>query len=202
MQSNMLIVGITGGIGSGKSLICKIFEALEIPVYYADERAKWLQNNDTDLVQAIKNAFGPRSYNAQGLLDRAFMAAQVFNNDAKLTLLNSLVHPKVAQDFYRWQQQHTYAPYVIKEAALLFETGSHQALQKIINVNASAELRMSRVLLRDRQRSREQVLAIMSKQWSDQERAKLANYTIENNENSHVVPRVLAIHHKLVQLRS
>lgn len=199
MQSNLLTVGITGGIGSGKSLICKIFEALQIPVYYADKRAKWLQINDADLVQAIKDAFGSHSYNDQGLLDSAFMAAQVFNNDAKLTLLNSLVHPKVAQDFYRWQQLYTSAPYVIKEAALLFETGSYQSLKKIINVNASAALRIRRVLLRDSQRSKEQVLAIMSKQWSDQERAKLANFTIENNESSHIVPKVLAIHNKLVQ---
>lgn len=199
MHNETLTVGVTGGIGSGKSLICKIFETLGIPVYYADERAKWLQSNDDELVQAIKSAFGPGSYHEHGVLNRAFIASQVFENDEKLSLLNRLVHPKVAQDFQRWQQLHTQAPYVIKEAALLFETGSYQSLKKIINVNAPAALRIKRVLLRDHQRSKEQIVAIISKQWSDQERTKRADFTIENNESSHIVPKVLAIHHKLTK---
>ena len=199
MQTSTLTVGITGGIGSGKSLVCKIFKALNIPVYYADDRAKWLQTNDIGLVEAIKDVFGENAYNDQGVFDKAFIANQVFNDKAKLQLLNDLVHPKVAQDFYQWQQIYTLAPYVVKEAALLFETGSYQSLHKVINVNAPTELRIRRVLLRDQQRSKEQVLSIIARQWNDQQRAKLADFTIENNENSHIVPKVLAIHSRLLQ---
>ncbi len=199
MQTSTLTVGITGGIGSGKSLICRMFEALNIPVYYADERARWLQTYDSGLVESIKDTFGANAYNAQGVFDRAFIADQVFNDKAKLQWLNNVVHPKVAQDFYQWQQANILAPYIVKEAALLFETGSYQSLHKVINVNAPTELRVRRVLLRDQQRSKEQVLSIISKQWNDQQRAKLADFTIENNENSHIVPKVLAIHSKLLQ---
>lgn len=200
MQNKTLAVGITGGIGSGKSLICKIFEALGVPVYYADYRAKWLQTHDPKLIQLIKEQFGLQAYNEQGDLNRTFLAEQVFNNEEKLKLLNNLVHPRVAEDFLLWQKKHVDSPYTIKEAALLFETGSYKSLQKIINVNAPVELRIKRVMLRDTHRSRQQILAIMAKQWQDEERTKIADFNINNDENSLIVPEVLGIHETLVRL--
>lgn len=195
-----MAVGITGGIGSGKSLISKIFEALGVSVYYADDRAKWLQIHDPKLIELIKKHFGSQAYTEKGDLNRTFLAEQVFNNDEKLTLLNNLVHPRVAEDFQQWQEKHVDSPYVLKEAALLFETGSYKSLHKIINVNAPVELRIKRVMLRDIHRSRQQILAIMAKQWQDEERTKMADFNINNNESSLIVPEVLRIHRTLVRL--
>lgn len=195
-----MAVGITGGIGSGKSLISKIFEALGVSVYYADNRAKWLQIHDPKLIELIKKHFGSQAYTEKGDLNRTFLAEQVFNNDEKLTLLNNLVHPRVAEDFQQWQEKHIDSPYVLKEAALLFETGSYKSLHKIINVNAPVELRIKRVMLRDIHRSRQQILAIMAKQWQDEERTRMADFNINNNESSLIVPEVLRIHRTLVRL--
>lgn len=201
MQNKALAVGITGGIGSGKSLISKIFEAFDIPVYYADDRAKWLQMHHIKLIEAIKYHFGSQTYDENGELNRTFLAKQVFVNKEKLALLNKLVHPYVAEDFQQWQKENTKSPYTIKEAALLFETGSYKTLQKIINVNAPVELRIQRVMLRDLHRSREQILAIMDNQWPDEERSKMADFNINNTESSLIVPKVLKIHETLLHLK-
>lgn len=200
MLNKTLAVGITGGIGSGKSLICKIFEALDIPVYYADQRAKWLQTHHSGLIEAIKEHFGSQAYDGNGELNRTFLAEQVFVNEEKLALLNRLVHPHVAEDFQQWQKNNVESPYTVKEAALLFETGSYTSLQKIINVNAPVELRITRVMLRDMHRSRQQILAIIAKQWSDEKRTKMADFNISNNEETLIVPEVLKIHKALLQL--
>ena len=135
MPPDALKVGITGGIGSGKTFLCKIFEVLGIDVYYADQRAKWLQNNHADLIAQIKSAFGESAYGDDGCLDRIFLAREVFSNPKKLALLNQLVHPKVAQDYTQWIQQRLSAPYTLKEAALLYESGSYRQLDCIINVD-------------------------------------------------------------------
>ncbi len=201
-QTKTLLVGITGGIGSGKSLICKIFTVLRIPVYFADQRAKWLQMHNTSLVKAIKSHFGPQAYDTEGKLNRVFLAEQVFNNEEKLNLLNKLVHPFVAEDFREWQHKHQDAPYVVKEAALLFETGSYKSLQKIINVNAPVELRIRRVMLRDLHRSRAQIENIIAKQWTDKRRAELADFNIHNDDSSLIVPEVLKIHEILTQRKT
>ncbi len=199
MQNKGVAVGVTGGIGSGKSLVCKVFETLGVPVYYADARAKWLQAHHKALVEAIKAHFGAEAYKADGTLNRTFVAGKVFNDQEQLKALNGLVHPYVAEDFQQWQQTQP-APYVIKEAALLFETGSYAALQKIINVNAPAELRIRRVLLRDPQRSWQQVVHIMEKQWTDKARSQKADFNIDNGGQSLIVPEVLSIHQKLLSL--
>ncbi|MEQ9442410.1 MAG: dephospho-CoA kinase [Cyclobacteriaceae bacterium] len=199
MPPNALQVGVTGGIGSGKTFLCKIFEVLGIAVYYADQRAKWLQNNHADLVTQIKSAFGENTYKSNGCLDRIFLAREVFSNPKKLALLNQLVHPKVNQDYKQWVQQRLSAPYTLKEAALLYESGSYQQLDCIINVDASKDTRLRRVLARDKHRTEEQVNAIMEKQFSDEERRRLANFTIDNNEGILVVPQVLYIHQTLLK---
>ncbi|MGB3588516.1 MAG: dephospho-CoA kinase, partial [Tunicatimonas sp.] len=128
MLLKSLQVGITGGIGSGKTFICKIFEVLGIDVYYADQRAKWLQQKDPNLKKEIKIAFGNAAYDQQGCLDRIFLAKEVFSNPKKLSLLNQLVHPKVAEDYTQWVKHRLHKPYTLKEAALLYETGSYRQL--------------------------------------------------------------------------
>jgi dephospho-CoA kinase len=193
------MVGITGGIGSGKSFLCKIFEVLGIDVYYADQRAKWLQQNNADLVTQIKLAFGQEAYDNQGSLNRIFLAREVFSNPEKLELLNKLVHPKVAEDYARWTKQRSDKPYTLKEAALLYESGSYRQLDYIINVDAGRNTRLRRVLARDVHRTKEQVEAIMDKQLSDQERRRLADFTVDNDGDVLVVPQILHIHQQLLQ---
>lgn len=188
-----LLVGLTGGIGSGKTVVSKIFLTLSIPVYYADDRAKWLMVNDHDLVSQVKEAFGEQSYHQEGQLNRGYLADRVFKNEQELSRLNGLVHPAVGRDFEYWVAKHSSAPYVLKEAALIYESGSYKRLDKVIAVAASREERIKRVLLRDLQRDRQQVLDIMEKQLSENERKKRADFVIENDGRKLVIPQVLAI---------
>ncbi len=198
MPRKSLQVGITGGIGSGKTFVCKIFEILGIDVYYADQRAKWLQQNDPNLKREIKTAFGNAAYDQQGCLDRIFLAKEVFSNLEKLSLLNQLVHPKVAEDYTQWVKHRLHKPYTLKEAALLYETGSYRQLDYVINVDAGRNTRLQRVLKRDSHRTNRQVEAIMNKQFSDEKRRRLADITIDNGENVLVVPQVAQIHESLL----
>ncbi|WP_375579289.1 dephospho-CoA kinase [Marivirga tractuosa] len=191
-------IGITGGIGAGKSLICEVFQLLGIPNYPADYRAKWLQSNDPELKAKIAQHFGKEAYFENGDLNRDYLSKEVFGDDEKLKLLNSLVHPAVGKDFENWCDQHADKPYVLKEAALLFETGSYKQLDATINVHASQELRLKRTLERDSQRTKESVLAIMKKQFSDEKRMDLANYVIYNDESRSVIKQVMELHEELV----
>lgn len=192
-------IGITGGIGAGKSLICEVFQLLGVPNYPADYRAKWLQSNNPELREKISEYFGKEAYLEDGQLNRAYLSKAVFGNDQKLKLLNSLVHPAVAQDFENWCTEHADKPYILKEAALLFETGSYKQLDATINVHASQEIRLKRTLARDSQRTEDSVLAIMKNQFSDKERIQLADYVIYNDESRSVIRQVLELHGKLVE---
>lgn len=191
-------IGITGGIGAGKSLICEVFQLLGIPNYPADYRAKWLQSNDPELKSKIAHHFGKEAYFENGDLNRDYLSKEVFGDDEKLKLLNSLVHPAVGKDFENWCAQHADKPYILKEAALLFETGSYKQLDATINVHASKELRLKRTLERDSQRTKESVLSIMKKQFPDEERMELADYVIYNDESKSVIKQVLELHEELV----
>ena len=191
-------VGITGGIGSGKTFVSKIFEFLGIPVYYADARAKWLQENDSVLVRQIQQVFGPQAYDAAGHLNRTFLANEIFSSNAKRKIINDVVHPRVAEDYRQWVQQRGHLPYTLKEAALLFETNAHQKLTLIINVNAPEATRIGRVLQRDPQRSPQQVKQIIAQQLDDAERSRRADYSIDNSGKALVLPQVLALHYHLV----
>lgn len=194
----MLKVGITGGIGSGKSTVSKIFELLGVPVYYADERAKDILVRDPELAAAVRQHFGPETYDANGALNRKYLGNIVFNDKDKLALLNSLVHPATIRDSNLWATQQT-APYVLKEAALLFESESFHYLDKIIGVYAPQPLRILRVMKRDNV-TREEVLARMHKQIDESIKMRLCDYVIQNNEQQLVIPQVLALHQQLLQL--
>ena len=198
MLPDTLRVGITGGIGSGKTYVSKIFEVLGIDVYYADERAKWLQVHNSALVQQIREAFGSQAYKRDGQLNRTFLADQVFSDPEKLTLLNGFVHPQVAKDYRHWVAQRTDHPYTVKEAALLFETEAYQQVDKIITVNAPVAVRMQRVMRRDPQRTQAQLKRIIAQQLSDAERSQRADYTIDNSGTTLVAPQVVRIHHRFI----
>ena len=183
-------IGITGGIGSGKSTIAKVFMSIGYPVYNSDTRAKELINSNEKLINSIKLSFGDDLYNSQGL-DRKKMASIVFNNPEKLELLNSIIHPTVGKDFEKWiDLQNT--SFILKEAAILFETGIYKSLHKTILVSAPQETRIERVIKRDNT-NQEEVLSRMNNQWSEEKKTELADYVIDNSGNKLVIPQVLEI---------
>ncbi len=191
-----LQVGITGGIGSGKSLVCKIFAVLGMPVYDADYRAKNLMTTDGILIDQIKKEFGSLSYNEQGGLNREHLSATVFNQPAKLEKLNSFVHPRVEVDYNQWVTDHITYRYVLKEAALLFEAGTYRKLDQIILVTAPQKIRIDRVLIRDKHRDREDIEKIIENQLPESEKEMKADFIIRNDESELIVPQVLKLHER------
>jgi dephospho-CoA kinase len=192
-------VGVTGGIGSGKSTVCGVFEVLGIPVYYADDRARDLMQTDAGLRHSLQVAFGQDVY-ADGNLNRALLSQKVFNDPAALSRLNALVHPVVLHDFENWTQRQS-APYAIKEAALIFEAGSDKHLDKVIVVDAPQEERINRIVARDSV-TRDAVLARMRSQWPQEEKVSRADYVVVNSGERLVIPQVLAIHSELLSMAS
>jgi dephospho-CoA kinase len=193
----MLKIGLTGGIGSGKSTVAKVFQTLCIPVYYADDAAKELMNKDDVLKQQIKHHFGEEVYE-NGLLNRKYLAQKVFNNPTQLELLNSLVHPATIKAAEDWFAQQT-APYCIKEAALIFESGSQQNLDYVIGVYTPTPLRLQRVMHRDNITLAE-VQQRMDKQIDETIKMRLCDFVITNDEQELVIPQVVALHEKFISL--
>lgn len=194
----MRIIGITGGIGSGKTTVAKLFSLLGIPVYSADDAAKEIMSKDPLLVQQIKDNFGAEAYADDGSLNRKYIANIVFNDKEQLEKLNSLVHPATIRDSEEWAQQQN-APYVIKEAALMFETESFHHVDRVIMVYAPQALRIHRVMQRDGV-SRDDVLARMHKQLDEKIKLKLADHVVYNDEQQMVIPQVLALHKQFLAL--
>lgn len=194
----MIKVGITGGIGSGKSTVCRIFESFNIPIYYADDRAKWLMSNDTIVKNEILSLFGTSAYFPDGSLNRGHIANIVFKNSSKLSELNQIVHPAVAKDGENWFNSLKNTPYAIKEAALLIESGSHKQLDKLIVVTAPIELRIERVMARDNAQ-RADIEARIAKQMDEAEKVKLADFVIINDGQHPLVPQVMNIHRNLIK---
>jgi dephospho-CoA kinase len=198
-KTRPLWIGITGGIGSGKSTVCRIFQLLGIPIYSADERAKWLMAHDPDLRADISQAFGSDSYLLDGTVNRTYLSEVVFSNPEKVQQINGLVHPAVGRDFKRWAQGQD-TPYLLKEAALLFETGAYKELDKVINVSSPLKIRVARILMRDPHRDEAQVNQIINQQLPDEEKNSLADYVIKNTDNKLLIPQVLAIHKKICEI--
>ncbi|MEL7004092.1 MAG: dephospho-CoA kinase [Bacteroidota bacterium] len=190
-------IGVTGGIGSGKSLVCSIFSHLGVPVYDSDSRAKWLMNSDTVIHKELIERFGQESFTADGKLNRSYIAGKVFNNENNLQDLNQIVHPRVAIDFDKWCQEHQKVSFIIKEAALMFESGVYRALDKVINVSAPTNIRIERVLKRDTFRSKEEVLSIIDKQMSEEERLERSDEVVYNDDKTMVIPQILKLYHSL-----
>lgn len=193
----ILRIGITGGIGSGKSTVARVFNTIGIPIYLADTAAKRLMEEDEELKKAIITHFGEEAY-TNGKLNRPYISAIVFSNKEKLEELNSLVHPVTKRDGEEWmQQQHT--PYAIKEAALIFESGTQEQLDYVIGVYAPQHIRTHRVMQRDKV-TREEVLQRMHNQISENIKMRLCDYVIVNDDQQLVIPQVLQIHEELCRL--
>ncbi|NND14709.1 MAG: dephospho-CoA kinase [Eudoraea sp.] len=187
----MKIIGLTGGIGSGKSTVAEYFRGLDIPVFDSDLEAKKLMNENKNLQSEIIGLFGEKAYN-NGILNREFLAGKVFQDPNLLGRLNELVHPAVRREFRDWVSKQD-APYVIQEAAILFEHGAYKLLDEMILVWAPKELRIKRVMKRD-SKTRQQVLARMENQWGDTEKTALSDYIIENIHLKETQKQVSAIH--------
>ncbi len=186
-------MGITGGIGAGKSTIAKVFSTLGVPVYDADSRAKVLMTESANIRSALSVLFGEESF-VDGQLNRKLIAEKSFNEPKLLTQLNELVHPIVGEDFKAWVQSHSDKKYVLKEAALLFETGTYKQLDKVILVSAPIEVRIKRVLGRDGHRTEKDVRAIIAKQLREEEMEPLADVVLRNDDSKLIIPQVLNLH--------
>ena len=191
-----MVVGLTGGIGSGKSTIAKEFATLGIAVFNSDEQAKVLIANNAQVRKRIMATFGEEAYQ-NGEYNRAYIAQIVFNNSEKLAILNGIVHPALAKYFKQWAKKQT-SPYVVKEAAILFESGSYKDCDYIITVTAPEEVRIARVKARDHC-TEAQVRARMAQQWSDAQRIALSNAVIENVDLESAKEQVKRIHFQLCQ---
>ncbi|HEX5653154.1 MAG TPA: dephospho-CoA kinase [Chitinophagaceae bacterium] len=195
----MLRIGLTGGIGSGKSTVAGIFKVLGIPVYMADDATRQLMNDDHELKKAILHEFGEQSY-TDGRLNRSYLASIVFNDPARLDRLNALTHPVTIRHANEWMLQQK-APYVIKEAALIFESGSGENLDYIIGVYAPRTIRIKRVMDRDGI-SREEVIKRMNRQIDEELKMKLCDFVLVNDEQQLLIPQVLALDEKFRSMTS
>ena len=194
--SFMKVIGLTGGIGSGKSLVASIFASLGIPVYIADQRAKDLYIEDHELKTSVIERFGSESYHQDGTLNRAHLAEAVFKDSKALADLNALVHPRVRLDFQQWKEQQQ-SPYVIREAAILFESGTDKDCFETITISSPEEIRIERVMKRD-QSSREHVKERMSQQWTDEQRIAKATHEIKNDGKTLLLPEIMKLHERWV----
>ncbi len=194
-----LKVGITGGIGSGKSTVANIFIKLGIPVFFSDIEAAKIISSDRKTRQKIIREFG-KTILSDKMVDRKTLARIVFNDNEKLVRLNSIVHPAVREYFIKWEKKQKNAPYIIQEAAILIETGIYKNLDYVILVTAPENLKIKRVMERDKI-SKNEVFARMKAQWNDNKKKKFANVIIVNDEKKLVLPQVLKIHKKIIRLK-
>ena len=192
----MFTVGLTGGIGSGKTTVCRVFSVLGIPVFNSDEQAKLLLQDDPEVKAAVLQLFGSSVYPA-GVLDKKALAQLVFNDPKALAGLNAIVHPAVRRAFKEWAESQQ-APYVINEAAILVETGAYPSFDRLVTVEAPEDVRLARVMARDGS-PEEQVRQRMSNQATEAQRREVAHAVIENDGYSMVLPQVLALHEKFNQ---
>lgn len=189
----MIKVGITGGIGSGKSTVCSVFELLGIPVYYSDEESKKLLDKDSNVKELIIKTFGNEVLNDLGLIDRKTLGAIVFQDKNKLEKLNAILHPSVAIDFEEWAKKRQTFKYILKEAAILFESGANKQVDKVITVAAPTGLKISRAMKRD-VLTQDQVMQRMKNQMSDEEKIKLSEFVIYNDEEQLLIPQIIVLH--------
>jgi len=196
----MLKIGITGGIGTGKTTVCRIFASCGAPVFDADNTAKQIMNTDPELISQIKETFGKEAYLPNGELDRKYLAGKVFNDAEALAKLNALVHPAAIQAFIDWAALQD-AAYIVKEAAILFESGSHRDCDFTILVTADEPVRIARVMQRDAV-DEESVRYRMSKQMPEEEKKQLADFVIDNNGTQALLPQVLKLHRQFLEMAS
>ena len=193
----MLSVGITGGIGSGKSTVCRVFELLEVPVFYADDVARKLQDTDVQVREKMIALLG-KEIITNDVLNRKLVAEKVFSDKNLLSLLNQIIHPATINEFIKWKEIYIDKPYILKEAAILFESESHKGLDAIIVVTAPEELRIERIIKRDKT-SKAQIIDRMKNQMAEEEKISRADYVIVNDESTAIIPQVMKIHESIIQ---
>ncbi len=192
----MKIVGLTGGIGSGKTTVARFFELLGVPIYCSDGEAKMLMNTNENIKSKIISTFGNVYENNR--LETKKLAKIVFNNPEALQKLNGIVHPEVLKHFEKWCGQRTDYEYVIKESAILFESKIYLKMDKIVTVFAPLEQRLERVCLRDKT-TKDEVLKRMDKQWDERKKCEMADFVIKNDNKNMIIPQILEIHKKLIE---
>lgn len=193
----MIQVGITGGIGSGKTTVCKVFETLGIPVFSADQRAKDLYLENSHVKERVINLIGPKAYNSDGSLNKPHLASMVFEDQTLLKALNQIIHPAVKEDYEKWLENQK-GPYVLREAAILIESGAYQSCDKIIVVTAPKEMRINRVLQRDCT-DRKSIEDRMANQMEDSKRLSYAHFEIKNDGKHSLIKQVLILHEALLK---
>ena len=193
----MISVCITGGVGSGKSVVCKIFRQFHVPVYEADVEAKKLYESEPEISERIKKEISEDVFDKKGKPDRKKLFSLVFGDESFLKKLNKIVHPFVLCHFSEWKKHYSSSPYVIMESAILFESTTDKDCDKVITVSAPLELRIQRTMQRDK-RTREEVELIIKKQWSDEEKEKRSDFIIVNDEIQLVIPQVIEIHNCII----
>ena len=192
-----MVLGITGGIGSGKSVVCRVFSILGAPVFSADDEARIIMETDPGIMNEVEKAAGEKVYE-NGVLNRKKLAALIFNDREKLTAVNRIVHPAVFDRFRRWKENNN-APLVIFESAILFESGADKLADRVLNVYAPAEIRTERVMERN-SLSEQEVVERIRNQWSDEQRSELSDYIINNSGNELILPSILRIYRELISL--
>jgi dephospho-CoA kinase len=197
-------IGITGGIGSGKTTVCQIFESMGIPIYYADVEAKKLLISNLQVKKNVQRVLGEDAYHKNGKVNKDYIGSVIFSDPGKLTEMNNIVHPAVQVDSERWfevvKQQNPKPPYAIKEAALLVENGSFKHLDALIVVTCPEVIRISRVMTRDKI-SREKVLERIKNQLPEEAKVAVADYIINNDGNTPLIDQVMEIHHKILKMK-
>ena len=196
-----LLIGLTGGIGSGKTVCAKVFQELNVPIYSSDDEAKRLMIEDQLVIEAIRKAFGNESYTQEGLINRKHLSNVIFNDRSKLNTMNSIVHPAVRQDFIRWAQEQQGHPYIMQESALLIEIGAQAFFNKIVLVDAPEDIRLRRVMERD-DADEATVRARMSKQLSSEKKRAVADYIIDNDGQQGIIKQVIETHLAILNLRN
>jgi len=193
----MLRVGVTGGIGSGKTIVCKVFKNLGVPVFNSDIEAKLIINNNDKVRKHIINNFGRNIFNKNGIIDHKRLLNIVFNDKFALNTLNSIIHPIVRKQFSKWQKSHTNSKFIIQEAAILFESGAYKFLDKIITVYSEKAERIKRIMERD-QFNVERIEQIMGNQMDENEKCEKADYIIYNDEKKLLLPQILELYNKFL----
>lgn len=196
----MLKIGLTGGIGSGKTLVGSVFNELGVPVYEADIAARRLMESEESVIRGVIDLLGGQAY-SEGRLNRSFIAEKVFSNDKLLKELNGIVHPAVRKDFDRWTRQFATSPYVIEEAAILFESGGAAMMDFTVFVKADVATRITRVMERD-QVTEMEVKQRIARQMDDREKERLADFVIINDNDSMILPQIVDLHNKFLKLNS
>jgi len=194
----MIRVGLTGGIGSGKTTVARIMEQLGVPVYYADDRGRWLSDNDPETVCKIRSLFGEKAYFADNRMDRKYIADIVFRDGVLLNRLNTVIHPAVRDDYRKWLERHTDVPYTVMETAILFESAFDREVEKTVVVTAPEEIRIARTVRRDAT-NQEAVRARIAAQMSDSERIARADFVLHADDQKLLIPQILELHRELVK---